>query len=61
MKNPFLNAYIKKKRNLKYIIIEELMKEGSTLPKATRRKKILNMKTEIKYKTKYPKYTMDNH
>lgn len=51
---------LKKTKNLKYVIIEELMKESSTLPKATRRKKILKMKTETKYKTKYPKYIMDN-
>lgn len=50
----------KKTKNLKCIIIEELMKEGSTLPKATRRKKILKMKTEINTKQKYPKYIMDN-
>lgn len=46
---------LKKTKNLKYVIIEELMKEGSTLPKATKRKKILKMKTEIKYKTKISK------
>lgn len=46
---------LKKTKNLKYVIIEELMKESSTLPKATRRKKILKMKTETKYKTKISK------
>lgn len=48
-------SILKKIKNLKCIIIEELMKEGSTLPKATRRKTILKMKTEIKYETKISK------